>query len=70
MAAVRVNTVPHNEASLWMSEYFRRKRLKGLGITEPISDLTEYEVEVILYIDSQMDIARDKKAKSERKGRR
>lgn len=53
-----------------MAEYFRRKRLKELGLTEPIGNLSEYEQEVILYIDSQIDSYRDKKAKRDsKKGR-
>ena len=63
MGAVNTGTVPANEASLWMSEYFRRKRLKGLGLTTDASSITEYEQEVLLYIDSQMDVQREKKSK-------
>lgn len=63
MGAVNTGTVPANEASLWMGCYFKRKRMKGLGLTEPISNLSEYEQEVLLYIDSQMDVQREKKSK-------
>jgi len=63
MAAVNVGTVPYNEASFWMGEYFRRKRLKGLGLIESTSEVTEFELDVLLYVDSQMDVYREKKDK-------
>lgn len=69
MGAVFAGKVPHNGASVWMGEYFRRKRLKGLGITEDIESIDPEEVEVLLFIDSQMDLQREKKSKQDSRKR-
>lgn len=70
MAAINAGTVPHNEASIWFAEYFRRKRLKGLGLTEPVTNLDEEELAILLYIDSQVDLAMEKKAKRDKAAKR
>lgn len=64
--AVNANSIPPTEASYWMGEYFRRVRLKSLGITESLDDVGEFEAGIFLFIDSQMDLARQKKRKKER----
>jgi len=59
-----------NEASLWFAEYFRRKRLKGLGLTESVESLCEQELAILLYIDSQVDVAMAKKAERDKNKKR
>ncbi len=59
-----------NEATPYVAEFIRRKRLKSLGITASESEFDELKLDIFLLISEEFDALERKKMDRQKRNRR